>query len=45
MLEVGNFRYTLFKHNRGLSTYDMVGSDGSKDSWAYGRAKVRIFAD
>lgn len=38
-------RYTLFKHNRGLSTYDMVGNNNSTDSWAYGRAKVRIFAE
>lgn len=38
-------KYTIFKHNRGLSTYDMVADNGSIDSWSYGRAKVRFFAE
>lgn len=44
-------KYTIFKKNRGLSTYDMIGSttgsDGkpTTDSWSYGRAKVRFFAE
>ena len=38
-------KYTVFKANRGLSTYDMVGDNNSIDSWSYGRAKVRFFAE
>ena len=39
-------KYTIFKKNRGLSTYDMKSSSGdSLDSWSYGRAKVRFFAE
>ena len=39
-------KYTIFKKNRGLSTYDMQSSSGdSLDSWSYGRAKVRFFAE
>ncbi|WP_295159474.1 outer membrane protein assembly factor BamA [uncultured Brachyspira sp.] len=37
--------YTVFKKNRGLPTYDMKGENGSTDSWSYGRAKVRFFAE
>ena len=38
-------KYTIFKANRGLSTYDVVGDNNSIDSWSYGRAKVRFFAE
>ena len=38
-------KYTIFKHNRGLSTYDLPNENGQKDSWSYGRAKVRFFAE
>ena len=37
--------YTLFKQNRGLSTYNMIGNNNTIDSWSYGRAKVRFFAE
>ena len=29
-------KYTIFKHNRGLSTYDLPNENGQKDSWSYG---------
>lgn len=41
-------KYTIFKANRGLSTYDVIeyGSSGAyTNSWSYGRAKIRFFAE
>lgn len=40
--------YTVFKANRGLSTYDIIGSGSSgsyTNSSSYGRGKIRFFAE